>query len=391
MCADACTVGAISYRTDGEGFWYPQTDDKACIRCGRCVKLCPSLGLSGKENRDGPAPAVFAAWNKDADVRARSTSGGIYYALAETMLEQGGCLAGCAYSGDLKGAYHMIGESREDLERIMGSKYFQSDTAGIYKAVHKELLDGRRILFCGAPCQSAALKSYLGREYDGLVTVDFICRGINSPKAYKRYLEGCEKKYRSGVSRVHFKNKKDGWTSLGTYILFENGREYHRNRVNDPWVNGFVRGNLFMRPCCSACRYKGLPRASDLSIGDFWGLKGSPEDMFQGISLVMANTEKGAAYLEKAGGKLQVQKRSFEEALAGNLCILNPAPQGERRAEFFRRVDTEDFEPLVWELLGETGMKTRLKLIKYRLALWKQAIERLAVRRMQRGTRGRQP
>ena len=78
MCADACTVGAISYRTDGEGFWYPQTDDKACIRCGRCVKLCPSLGLSGKENRDGPAPAVFAAWNKDADVRARSTSGGIY-------------------------------------------------------------------------------------------------------------------------------------------------------------------------------------------------------------------------------------------------------------------------------------------------------------------------
>ena len=47
MCADACTVGAISYRTDGEGFWYPQTDDKACIRCGRCVKLCPSLGLSG--------------------------------------------------------------------------------------------------------------------------------------------------------------------------------------------------------------------------------------------------------------------------------------------------------------------------------------------------------
>lgn len=394
MCADACPAGAISYRTDDEGFWYPQTDHKACIRCGRCVKLCPSLAFSAKaegENSGRPAPDVFAAWNRDTDVRIRSTSGGIYYALAETMLEQGGCLAGCVYSRDFRGAYHIIGESRDDLEQIMGSKYFQSDTAGIYKKVQKKLQEGRSVLFCGAPCQSAALKSYLGREYNGLVTVDFICRGINSPKAYRRYLEGCEKKYHSGATQVHFKNKKDGWTSLGTYIRFENGRTYRRNRVNDPWVNGFVRGNLFMRPCCSVCRYKNLPRVSDLSVGDFWGIKGSPEDMFQGISLVMANTEKGAAYFERAGGKLHVQKRSFEEALAGNLCILTPAPQGERRTEFFRRIDTEDFEPLVWELLRETGMKTRLKLIKYRLALWKQAVGRCVGNMMQRGNHGRMP
>lgn len=363
MCKDVCPVDAISYDTDREGFWYPKVNYAKCIKCKKCLKACPSL--SEHRNKNAGEAEVYAAWALDDVIRLKSTSGGIFYVLAQKMIEQGGMIAACKYTHDFKSAFHDIGGTIEDLEAFKGSKYFQSDTEGIYKKVKGQLEAGKRVLFCGAPCQVAGLNRYVGTDNPRLITVDFICRGINSPMVYRKYIEDCERHYGSPVKKVHLKNKSKGWTRLGTYLEFQNGMTYYRDRMNDPWVNGYIRGDLFMRPCCSECKYKERIRVADISIGDFWGLQSTHDNLFKGISVVLSNTDKGAEYVKAVEERLHMEARTYKEAASGNKCLLTSVPMGKGREEFFNKVNSTDFETLIWNLLGETKWSVFIKESKY--------------------------
>ncbi len=365
MCKDVCNKDAIAYETDHEGFWYPKVDYDKCVKCGKCVQTCPSL--SEHRNPNAKEPEVYAAWALDDSIRLKSTSGGVFYVLAQQMIDQDGVIAACKYTDDYKSAYHTIGSTDQDLEDFKGSKYFQSDTEGIYKEIRDQLKAGRKVLFCGAPCQVAGLNRYIGVDHPNLITVDFICRGINSPMVFKKYVDECENHYGSPVKKVHLKNKNKGWTRLGTYIEFKNGKKYYRDRVTDPWVNGYIRGDLFMRPCCAECKYKEQIRVADISIGDFWGLPGTKDNLFKGISLILVNTEKGAEYLEAVEDKLFLEKHTYEEASKGNGCLLTSASMGAHRSEFFERINNTEFEDLVWDLLGETRGSIFKKELKYNI------------------------
>lgn len=367
MCKDVCPVDAIFYETDNEGFWYPKVNYDKCIKCNKCIKTCPSL--SEHRNMEAREASVYAAWALDDNIRLRSTSGGIFYVLAEHMISQGGTIAACKYTPDYKAAYHTVGNTVEDIEEFKGSKYFQSDTDGIFKTVKLTIETGRKVLFCGAPCQVAGLNRYVGVDNPNVITVDFICRGINSPMVFKKYVDECEKHYNSTVKKVHLKNKKKGWTRLGTYMEFQDGTTYYRDRINDPWVNGYIRGDLFMRPCCSECKYKERIRVADISIGDFWGLKGTKEDLFKGISVILVNTEKGQEYIETVKNKLHFEDRTYSEASSGNGCLLYSAKMGEHRQEFFEKIKDTEFEELVWKLLGETKGSIIIKEIKYNIKI----------------------
>lgn len=366
MCKDICPKDAITYVTDKEGFWYPKVDSNKCVCCKRCISACPSL--TDHRNSEAAEPIVYASWALSDDTRRKSTSGGIFYVLAQEMLKRQGFIAACKYTDDFKAAYHTVGNTITDLEQFRGSKYFQSDTEGIYKKVGELLGRSKKVLFCGAPCQVAGLNHYVGTDNPDLITLDFICRGINSPLVFRKYVEDCEAKYQSPVSRVHLKNKNKGWTRLGTYMEFRNGKKYYRDRVTDPWVNGYVRGNLFMRPCCSECKYKERNRVADISIGDFWGLQSTYENIFKGISVVLVNTQKGDRYFDSVKDMIYTEKRTYEEATKGNGCMLKSAPMGMHREEFFEQLGNFRFEKLVWKLLNESRMKIFLKELWYNLS-----------------------
>lgn len=360
MCGDLCPKNAISFPIDNEGFWYPSVNRDLCVSCGLCVKKCPVLQET--ENKTAFSPDVYCAWIQDEDIRLKSTSGGVYYALAETMLNQKGFIAGCVFSDDWKSAKHIIGHTKADLEQIFRSKYFQSDTAGIYQETKKLLDQGEKLLFCGSPCQNAALREYLGREYENLVQCDFICRGINSPKAHQAHVRELEKRYGSPVEFFNFKNKSEGWTMLGLLVTFQNGKRDFTNRNTSAWTEGYIVSSLYMRPSCEHCRFKKIPRVSDISFGDFWGLDGGPENMRKGMSAVMVNTEKGRKFYEQTLPLLHSEPQTLEKALSGNACILNcPAYNHKKRKEFFRKVDTEDFSKLVFRLDRSTKLQRAVR------------------------------
>lgn len=183
-CVSSCPVQCIDLVMDKEGFLYPQVDVTRCIDCGKCEKVCPELVEAG----EGKATGVYAAKNPDDEVRRASSSGGIFTLLAKYVLAENGVVFGARFDKDWN-VVHDYTESKEGLGAFRGSKYVQSRTGETFKQAERFLKAGRKVLFSGTPCQIMGLKRYLRREYDNLLTVDFVCHGVPSPLVWRKYIE----------------------------------------------------------------------------------------------------------------------------------------------------------------------------------------------------------
>lgn len=183
-CAQRCPKQCISMKEDAEGFLYPTVDTEVCIDCGLCEKVCPELN-SGRERQP---QKVYAAINKDEKIRLGSSSGGVFTALAEQTIDEGGVVFGARFDENWE-VVHAYTETKEGLTAFRGSKYVQSRIGNAYKDAERFLRNGRKVLFTGTPCLVMGLKLYLGRDYDNLLTVDFLCHGVPSPKAWRLYLK----------------------------------------------------------------------------------------------------------------------------------------------------------------------------------------------------------
>ena len=346
-CGDACPKEAITFKIDIEGFWYPEINKEKCIDCNLCKKICPIINISKLKINDYPKPAhTIAAINKNMRVRWNSTSGGAYSALAETMLERGGYISGAIYNEGFTGVHNYISNNPDDLEKLRSSKYLQSNADGLYKEIKRLLLKGEKVLACGTPCQMAALRSFLHKDYDNLIIVDFICRGVNSPKVYRAYLDSLENKYNSRVVYVKAKNKELGWRNLTRKVTFANGQSYYGVHMQDDFRRGY-HTNVFCRPSCYNCQFKEFPRIADITIADYWGIeKIAPNlDNDLGTSMILLNSDKGIKYYELVKEKLEYIELPFETILGGNIALYKSitSPQIDRD-EFFNDLEKNDFD-----------------------------------------------
>ena len=231
-CGDVCGHGAISFVDDEEGFWYPKVDESKCIECGLCEKVCPLLHMDEIRNHGQQEPEIVGAYHKNISIRFDSTSGGIFSALANAMYKQKGYVSGAVFNDDFT-VSNFISNNKRDLTRIRSSKYVESSAIGLYKQIKKLLISGEQVLACGSPCQMAALRSYLRKDYDNLIIVDFLCRATYSPKAYRKYLDYLEKTFDSKIVYIKAKNKDHGWRILARKVVFENGKVYYGEGHDD--------------------------------------------------------------------------------------------------------------------------------------------------------------
>jgi coenzyme F420-reducing hydrogenase beta subunit len=339
-CSNACNAGAILMKADSEGFPYPVIDTASCAECSRCYFSCPVSNPINTENT-WSAPKVYAAWSLDNDVRYDSTSGGIFTELAKTVLENGGCVAGAKYNSKHL-VEHTLIYNADDIYLLRQSKYVQSETKDIFRKAETELRNGKTVLFCGTPCQCAGMKGYLRGEYAGLLLCDFICRGVNSPFVYLKYLQELEECYDSKVKQVWFKNKAYGWNKFGTKIVFADGQEYFGGRDDDPFMYGYIKNglNLYMRPSCGNCAFTGINRSTDITLGDFWGVKTEPD---HGVSIVMLHSAKSEAVIERIKSNIYIEARSVDDILPYNRCLVESAKNGSMRENFWENVRNDSF------------------------------------------------
>lgn len=342
-CQNICPTAAIFMVTDQEGFWYPSIDEDKCSNCKRCTKVCLATQNPISENRDESQTSIYAAWSMNKMTRFYSTSGGIFSELALVVLEKSGVVCGASYNGN-HDVEHIFINNEDELKKLRQSKYVQSDMGDTYKKIVTQLCEDKQVLFCGTPCQCQEVFHYCeesGVDTSDLYLIDFICRGSNSPKVYRKFLEELEEKYQSKVSRVWFKNKTYGWNCFSTKIDFNNGTCYLEDRFHDTYIRGYIEENLYIRPSCSDCKFKGLKRIADITLADFWGvqLEDNIQETDGGTSMVMVHTEKGKRLWNSIKPKVFWKEKKLEDVIPGNDCFEHSVKPGVHREQFFSDLD----------------------------------------------------
>lgn len=205
-CMNICPNNAIKMKIDNKGFKYPIVDDEKCVNCGLCDKVCPYNNEYTKKEIYNKSVA-YGGWNNNDEIRKNSTSGGIFSAISKYVLDNNGLICGAIYDDNLK-VIHEIVDNIENLKKINGSKYVQSDMKDNFKKIKKYLEDGKLVLFSGTPCQVSGLNSFLGKEYENLYTCDIVCHGVPSPKVFEKYKKELEKAKNSEIININFRDKE---------------------------------------------------------------------------------------------------------------------------------------------------------------------------------------
>lgn len=343
-CYNVCPVNAVSMEFDSEGFLYPHFNNDVCINCSMCKNVCPVINkpemLELKQ--------VYACKAKSKKERISSTSGGVFAVLAKSILSENGIICGAVF-GDCQEVFHVVTNDVDDLRRIKGSKYVQSRINTVYKEIKKCLEENRQVLFSGTPCQIAGLKCYLGREYDNLLCVDLICHGVGSPLVWQKYVEEISNGRK--IKNIVFRNKHESGVIITDYC-FENGDVISEVYGNDLYMKGYIN-NFFERPSCFDCRFKGINRCSDITLGDFWSAKEFYSEFYDtyGISAVIVHSKKGLQYFKKVSSELEIVKSDENKVSCWNECLVKSIQKNPYRELFFEKWNEISVLQLIDDLL----------------------------------------
>lgn len=370
-CVSICPKHCITMQSDNEGFLYPKVNEADCIDCGLCEKVCHEL----HPFEERKPQKVYAAINKDEEVRLKSSSGGIFYLLAEKTIAEGGVVFGARFDEQWQVMIDYA-ETREGIMVLMGSKYVQARMGTAYTDAKRFLTQGRKVLFSGTPCQIAGLHHFLRKSYDNLLTVDVICHGTPSPKVWSRYLDEVVIAGRKAITDVQFRNKRNGWKAFNFTIGYNKDEQAislcsHHNENH--FMKAFLQ-DLILRPSCHQCQAKSGRSHSDITLADFWGIKSEMPEMDddKGTGLVLVNTEKGQSAFDLS--KIYYKESVNEIAIRHNPAYYRSVVAHPKRGEFFNCLDeTDSVTFLIIDCLRPT-FKQRLKL---QLSCCKQLVKKL--------------
>jgi len=343
-CYNKCPKDAIKMKYDSEGFLFPMINEAICIDCGLCLKSCP---VNNPEYKNESEPECFAMWADD-EIRAKSSSGGMFTVLAKYVLEQDGYVCGAAYTDDYTAVEHIIVSDKEGLEKLRGSKYVQSNTGKVYSEIKNLLEADKYVLFTGCPCQVAGLNAFLGNQYEKLYTVDLVCHGVPSEKAFKYFIEKRQSEY-GKLKHILFRDKSfNGWDHSVT-MKFDTGKLYQKKRNQCSYLKAFLE-LASIRQSCGNCKFAKLPRQGDITLADFWDVnKLNPAfDDQKGTSLVLVNNghaRKICSLVKKSMKRFD--KAELDFAMKYNHQIYSSPLLHSRRKRFFELLDIYDFDKAV--------------------------------------------
>lgn len=334
-CASICPKYAISMVKDEFGHFYPEVSDNKCIDCGMCVKICrfdkPEC-FSIKES--------YAAVNKNKEQLGKSSSGGIFSAIASNAIKNDiyVCGANLSFKDSKAIVKHILINSEKDISLLQGSKYVYSVASVVFEEILTLLKNGNKVLFSGTPCQVDAIKSFAGSRYqDNLYTIDIICHGVPSQQLFNDYLELESQKHRLRITNFMFRNKKYGWGLDGNIFGRNSNGEvvsHHIEPDTSSYYHYFLAGDIY-RESCYRCPYAQKQRTGDITIGDYWGVEKYDSNLMianggifsekDGVSCVFVNTDKGKKMWKNCSDIIESREVKFSNVAIVNTQLNNPA------------------------------------------------------------------
>lgn len=341
-CIQVCSKNAITMKSDEEGFRYPKIDKEKCINCNLCRKICPYQNIEKYQYEH----KAFGGYIKDESIRNESTSGGAFSAICQAFCDENYIVFGAVAKG-LK-VYHTFVDSINRIDIFRKSKYSQSNIGNCYLDVKNFLLEGKKVLFSGTPCQNAGLKKYLQNvNQDNLLMVEVVCEGVPSPIYVNKLEKYLIKKYNSNIKNLDYRNK-----DIHNGKIFKYGKwdfevmkaDLQNNKVikKDRWFNPFWNiwlNHLMSRPSCYECGFATNDRVADITLGDLWGVHIYCPELYgnnKGASLVISNSPKGEKYLKMAKDKMFGHDLEYEVALKYQSPLRKHISNNPKREEFMK-------------------------------------------------------
>ncbi|MEY8356621.1 Coenzyme F420 hydrogenase/dehydrogenase, beta subunit C-terminal domain [Lachnospiraceae bacterium 54-53] len=356
-CLEVCMKKAIKIEDTLEAYNAVICED-LCVHCNACLRVCQNLNDNIAFRK---TISWYQGWSSDARNRKNSSSGGAAYELSRAIINCGGCVFSCLFS---KGKF-IFGEAEtvDELKRFVGSKYVKSNPERVYHGISKRLKEDRQVLFIGLPCQVAGLKHIVG-EKDNLYTIDLICHGTPSPNTLDLFLKqyGCSL---DSLMNIQFRVKDQ-------FQVAQKDKTFAPRGVYDPYMMAFLNGLIYTENCYS-CKYARRERISDITIGDSWQSNLPLAEQKKGISLLLAQTEKGDALIQKAA--LQLNSVNLEKAVEANHQLQYPSFEPTGKADFFKCLrEGKKFNMLVKKNYPKQYMRQRIKTIFIRLGIIREGI-----------------
>lgn len=333
-CVQCCSKQCITMQEDEEGFLYPSVDKNLCINCGLCEKVCSVIN-----QYESCEPLIaYAAKNQDTNIQASSSSGGIFTSIAEIVIREDGVVFGARFDDKWEVVHDYI-ETIDELIVFRGSKYVQSRIGNSFLEAEGFLKQGRKVLFTGTPCQISGLNHFLHKDYDNLLTLDVACHGVPSPLVWREYLKYTTENRH--ISYISFRDKRISWEQYGLSVRtrdFDESSDEERDCFepvhNNLYMQIFLK-DLDLRSSCHACTAKVGRSHSDITLADFWGIQSVNPSLHdkRGVSLVLANSEKGSKVIDKLG--IDKTDVPFLTAIRYNPSLIKSTPKPKQRAEFW--------------------------------------------------------
>lgn len=311
-CSNVCPKSCITMIEDRNGFVIPKVSNKECIKCGLCLQVCPVR--KKYKNKENFSIKIFAAYVKDKAIRMKSTSGGMFYPIAEYVINNGGCVFGAAFNRNHE-VIHICAESMSEVERCMKSKYVQSNIGDCYAEAAKRS-QSQMVLFTGTPCQIAAFSRYPGVKWKNVFRMDVICHGVPSPQLWRKYVKEIQDKYGNIIHIAMRCKERYGNAQSETVIYLNNGETYREIPDKDCYLKAFTKG-YSLRDRCYHCHYKGTNHLSDITVSDFYSINKYIEDAdaFSGVSRVIINTDKGNRLIKTVKNKIETKEVNIKESV----------------------------------------------------------------------------
>lgn len=351
-CVNICPVQCIVMRRDREeGFDYPVANPDICIGCGKCEKVCPVLNPSESSK---PLEAYAL---RCGEYSGASSSGGVFPSLAKVIVDEEGVVFGAVMEDDMK-VGHTEAETMDEVERMRGSKYVQSDLYSVFQDVRAYLESGRKVLFTGTPCQVAGLHKYLGGRPQALTTVDIACHGVPGPGLWEMYVKALSKRAGSDLIDVNFRDKSNGWRRYGFRTAYASGPGSYVRAVDDPYMALYMQG-MTLRPSCYSCPAKNGRSGSDITIADLWSVACSAPEINDdmGASGVLVNTGRGQELLKGISWSFKKELPSAD-VMKENGGFAESLEVPVSRTEFFKGLNVIGTD--VYEYMESHMMKTPL-------------------------------
>lgn len=366
-CFNACTHSAITMQKDQEGFLLPVIDETKCIDCNLCTKRCP---VNNKPGFEESPKKVYAAYNLNPEQHQKSASGGIFSAFANYYYGlDNGIVCASAFDSNLHLRF-ILSSDKEDLKKLRGSKYVQSEVNLTYKEIRKLLNENKDVFFLGTPCLVAGLRGYLGREYENLFTVDLVCHGVPSPELFEMYLDSIGVITKEEYENFYFRSQQDSVYFVSSYK--ERGKAHVQVPIaKHSFICAYLKGWIH-RESCYNCPFTGEHRQGDITIGDFWGILYGivpfGRSRKHGVSMIMTNTTKGESMFAKIKNQLYVEEKTYEEALIENHNLEHPDQRPIERDFIYdelKKISPEEF------------MKKYSCVLNLPVPLWKRVLRKI--------------